>query len=515
MNTNKHRLKRRKVFIIIVVLAMCSAVFAEKITDVGKGQKVIRVLFVGNSLTFYYEMPKVLYNLLSSNKQIQPFYIFMDAPGGFTLEQHYSQGQTPDIIQKGNWDYVVLQEGSHVTITDKQKFVDYSRKLDEQIKKAGAKTIFYMTWAYQNSDPNMFGQVADAYTKIAEDVNAIVVPVGLAWQKALKEAKTIELYDKDNVHQSPAGTYLTACVFYITLTGRNPQGLPNAGLNMLKKDDVDFLQKTAWQTISEMDLAMPPVGDPLRDYGSDKKQRYMTQQAFENFEKSQQLRQQARKDIFEKVFVQDVNENYNYLVYKPQDYEKKKDWPMILFLHGAGERGNDLEIVMTTALPQLLEAGKDLPFVVICPQCPKKQVWDEDKLSKLLDKAVEKYSIDKGRIYLTGISMGGYGSWSLGCAYPERFAAIAPICSGGSARQAAKLKDVPIWAFHGQMDEIVLPSESQDMVDAVNKASGNAKITIYPDAGHDAWTRTYNNNELYEWFIEHNLRQREKQKDER
>jgi poly(3-hydroxybutyrate) depolymerase len=488
-------MKRKYLFVFIIVLVMCSAVFSQKIAS-NTSPKIRRVLFIGNSLTFYHEMPRVLSNLLVSAHIKPDFYIFMVAPGGFTLAMHYDKEQVRDLIQKGNWDYVVLQEASHGTVSDKKQFFDYSRRLDDLIKKAGAKTIFYMTWAYKN-DPNMFEPVADSYLEIAQDVNAIVAPVSLAWQKVLKDANNIQLYDNnDNVHPSPAGAYVTACVFYITLTGRNPQGLPNGGLNMLNREKITTLQKIAWQTISD----------------SNKKQKYMTEQAFENFTKNQQIQQEKRRDIFEKVIVPDINDNYNYLVYKPPGYEKKKDWPLILFLHGVKEGSNNLDLVKKTALPQILEEGKDLPFVVICPQCREKQVWDEDKLIKLLDKVVEKYSVDKNRIYLTGESMGGYGSWSLGYTYPERFAAIAPICGGGRASQAAKLKNVPIWAFHNENDDIVLSSESQDMVDAVNKAGGNAKLTIYPDSGHDAWTQTYKNDQLYEWFLEHNLK--EKTKDE-
>jgi predicted esterase len=488
-------MKRKYLFVFIIVLVMCSAVFSQKIAS-NTSPKIRRVLFIGNSLTFYHEMPRVLSNLLVSAHIKPDFYIFMVAPGGFTLAMHYDKEQVRDLIQKGNWDYVVLQEASHGTVSDKKQFFDYSRRLDDLIKKAGAKTIFYMTWAYKN-DPNMFEPVADSYLEIAQDVNATVAPVSLAWQKVLKDANNIQLYDNnDNVHPSPAGAYLTACIFYITLTGRNPQGLPNGGLNMLDREKISTLQKIAWQTISD----------------SDKKQKYMTEQAFENFTKNRQIQQEKRRGIFEKVIVPDINDNYNYLVYKPPGYEKKKDWPLILFLHGVKEGSNNLDIVKKTALPQILEEGKDLPFVVICPQCREKQVWDEDKLIKLLDKVVEKYSVDKNRIYLTGDSMGGYGSWSLGYTYPERFAAIAPICGGGRASQAAKLKNVPIWAFHNENDDIVLSSESQDMVDVVNKAGGNAKLTIYPVSGHDAWTQTYKNDQLYEWFLEHKLK--EKTKDE-
>ncbi|RKY05749.1 MAG: hypothetical protein DRP66_10235 [Planctomycetota bacterium] len=111
--------------------------------------------------------------------------------------------------------------------------------------------------------------------------------------------------------------------------------------------------------------------------------------------------------------------------------------------------------------------------------------------------------VDESRIYLTGLSMGGYGSWSLGCDHPERFAAIAPICGGGEPFFARKLKNTPIWAFHGGKDNTVPLKKSEDMVIAVKKAGGDAKLTVYPQAGHDSWTETYNNPEFYEWFLKH------------
>ncbi len=111
--------------------------------------------------------------------------------------------------------------------------------------------------------------------------------------------------------------------------------------------------------------------------------------------------------------------------------------------------------------------------------------------------------MDTERIYLTGLSMGGYGTWALAAKYPERFAAIVPICGGGKRFMARSLKDIPVWAFHGAKDNVVPLKESVKMVNAVKALGGNARLTVYPDAGHDSWTETYRNKELYSWFLGH------------
>jgi predicted peptidase len=195
-----------------------------------------------------------------------------------------------------------------------------------------------------------------------------------------------------------------------------------------------------------------------------------------------------------------------YMLFLPEGYgESEHRWPMILFLHGAGERGGDLNLVKKHGPPKIVEQQKDFPFIVVSPQCPQDQWWPDEVevLINLLDDIVSRYRVDEQRIYLTGLSMGGYGTWSLAAAYPERFAAIAPICGGGKRYMANKLKDVPVWAFHGAQDKIVSVKESEEMVDAINARGGDAKLTIYPDAGHDCWTATYDNQELYDWFLAH------------
>ncbi|OGU76747.1 MAG: phospholipase [Ignavibacteria bacterium RBG_16_34_14] len=191
----------------------------------------------------------------------------------------------------------------------------------------------------------------------------------------------------------------------------------------------------------------------------------------------------------------------DYLLYLPKDYNSSKKFPLLLFLHGSGERGKDLEKVKVHGPPKLIASGKDFPFIVVSPQCPENQWWSIADLDVLLNEIVENYNVDPHRIYVTGLSMGGFGTWELAIKYPDRFAAIAPICGGGNSHLVSVLKDLPVWVFHGAKDNVVPLSSAQEMVDVLEKAGGNVKFTIYPEAGHDSWTETYNNPELYEWFI--------------
>jgi len=204
----------------------------------------------------------------------------------------------------------------------------------------------------------------------------------------------------------------------------------------------------------------------------------------------------------------------NYLVFLPQGYQPKgeKRWPLVLFLHGAGERGTNLSKVAVHGPPKIVKTRPDFPFIVVSPQCPEGETWSNDTLLALLDDATKRYRVDTNRIYLTGLSMGGYGTWSLGVQYPERFAAIAPICGGGetirvllaSRRNSAALKSLGVWAFHGAKDPVVPPEESERMINALKKTGAkDEKLTVYPEAQHDSWTETYANEELYKWLLEH------------
>jgi predicted peptidase len=192
-----------------------------------------------------------------------------------------------------------------------------------------------------------------------------------------------------------------------------------------------------------------------------------------------------------------------YLHYAP--VSDAKPAPLVLFLHGAGERGSDLERVKAHGLPRELGAGNPLPESahVLAPQCPAESWWPFElhHLSTLLEDALARLPIDPTRIYLTGISMGGYGAWALAIKHPERFAALAPVCGGGTPLLAARLKALPIWAFHGAEDEVVPLEESERMVSAVNAAGGQAKLTVYPEVGHDSWTLTYRDPALYTWMF--------------
>lgn len=208
-----------------------------------------------------------------------------------------------------------------------------------------------------------------------------------------------------------------------------------------------------------------------------------------------------------------VEEKLNYLLFLPKDYDpaRAEGWPMILFLHGAGERGEDLSLVKKHGPPRIVEHDPEFPFIVVSPQCPADRTWSNSELLGLLDQVTATCHVDTNRVYLTGLSMGGYGTWSLGLAYPERFAAIAPVCGGGewisvvlaseSNRQA--LQSLGIWAFHGAKDPVVPLAESERMVDALKKVGArDVKLTVYPEAGHDAWTETYDNPLFYQWLLQ-------------
>ena len=195
--------------------------------------------------------------------------------------------------------------------------------------------------------------------------------------------------------------------------------------------------------------------------------------------------------------------NMNFLLYFPENYTPDKEWPLLIFLHGIGERGDDLEKVKIHGPPQKIEQGHEYPFVVAAPQCPVDSRWSVSKLDNWLTWLLTQIPVDEKRIYLTGLSMGGLGTWAWAADRPDRFAAIAPICGGGEVRSAEMLKNLPIWVFHGARDQVIPISRSQEMVDAIDSLGGNIKFTIYHDATHNSWTKTYNNPELVSWFLKH------------
>jgi len=208
-----------------------------------------------------------------------------------------------------------------------------------------------------------------------------------------------------------------------------------------------------------------------------------------------------------------------YLLFLPRDYAARRTerWPLMLFLHGAGERGTNLWRADIHGPGKYIATHPDFPFVLVTPLCPSNQVWSSESLCSLLDEAMKEYRVDTNRVYLTGLSMGGFGVWDLALARPERFAAVIPIAGGGndlpiilagagyeSREKTAALKSLAFWAFHGAKDTVVPPDDSERLIAALKHLGvAEAKITVYPDATHNSWERTYNNPEIYQWLLQH------------
>jgi len=198
-------------------------------------------------------------------------------------------------------------------------------------------------------------------------------------------------------------------------------------------------------------------------------------------------------------FVQETQ----YLLYLPDGYlnDTTRKWPLLIFLHGSGESGTDLNKVKVHGPPKLIEQGKKFPFIVVSPQAPPNTGWKAEILKGVLDDLKRKYRVDHDRVYLTGLSMGGFGTWDLSQKYPDEFAAIAPVCGGGDDSRVWKLRHMPAWCFHGAKDDIVLPVQSQKMVDALKKYNSDVRFTLYPDANHNSWDPAYSNDSLYTWLL--------------
>lgn len=196
-------------------------------------------------------------------------------------------------------------------------------------------------------------------------------------------------------------------------------------------------------------------------------------------------------------------------------------YPLILFLHGAGERGDDNQLQLLHGVKQfaLDQIRAQYPCFVVAPQCPLEQQWVDTAWSaaahtmpsepapplrlalNLLAELEHEFPINARRVYITGLSMGGFGVWDALQRYPRRFAAAVPVCGGGDLAQAERVTQVPVWAFHGAQDDVVLPGRSRDMIAAVRQAGGEPRYTEYSQTGHDAWSETYRNPELYAWLF--------------
>lgn len=202
----------------------------------------------------------------------------------------------------------------------------------------------------------------------------------------------------------------------------------------------------------------------------------------------------------------------DHLLYLPGDYDQNRGrWPLVLFLHGAGERGAEVVDVARAGPPCLVANGYKLPAIVVSPQCPPRHDWQPEILLSLIDEVSMLYRVDARRIYVTGYSMGGIGTWALAAAAPERFAAAAPLCGAGDTSRAEAFRSLPLWVFHGEDDKVVPLKESQEMVDAVRAVGGNVEFTVYPGEGHGICGRTYAREDFWHWLLRQRREDAERQ----
>jgi predicted peptidase len=205
------------------------------------------------------------------------------------------------------------------------------------------------------------------------------------------------------------------------------------------------------------------------------------------------------------VLHEQADDHVNYLLYVPPGSSPAGGWPTILFLHGSEQRGDNPSMLEDLAILAFADRVGGLPFVAILPQCPRGEHWSPGVLRQVLDAVEEEVPVDRGRVYLTGFSMGGYGTWQTAAAMPGVFAAIAPLCGVADLEDVPHLVGIPTWVFHGARDRNVPISESVTMVRALRRAGGHPNFTVYPDREHDIWTMTYRDSRLYLWFLSHTL----------
>lgn len=219
------------------------------------------------------------------------------------------------------------------------------------------------------------------------------------------------------------------------------------------------------------------------------------------------------------------NTTYPYVVYLPRNYERTRSWPVILSLHGIGERGSDGHRAMQIGVPKSIRSGPErVTAIAVFPQAPQGTTWlgpTADAAMLALDRSIAEFNGDQGRVYLTGLSMGGYGAWHLALAHPDRFAALVPVCGGILPQPTASvlqspltmqatdphafvahaLRHVPIWIFHGAADQTIAVSESRRMAEELRKEGAVVKYTEYPGVGHNAWDPAYAEPELWQWLF--------------
>lgn len=204
------------------------------------------------------------------------------------------------------------------------------------------------------------------------------------------------------------------------------------------------------------------------------------------------------------VFENPGGSKMKYLLHLPKGYEgSDESFPLLLFLHGGGEGGMNLEKVKKHGPAKKIAEGHEYPFIVVSPQNPYEEgFWDDQQVYALLQQVIKKHRVDTDRLYLSGLSRGGYGAWRLAMNYPETFAAAVIVCPASSPEiYASRIKHLPLWVFHGGQDKVVPIAETERIIKRLKSIGGNVKYTVYPDAGHDSWTKTFDNPEVTDWLL--------------
>ncbi len=218
---------------------------------------------------------------------------------------------------------------------------------------------------------------------------------------------------------------------------------------------------------------------------------------------------QTRGVLLDSVMETSVKEKLNYYLYYPEDYlkSKNKKFPILLFLHGGGEAGAELGEIKRSGPPKLITDGKSFPFLILIPQNPyQKKWWNTRAVKQLLDSVIGDNRVDTNRVYLTGLSRGGGAAWEMAVQYPDTFAAMAVVCGMTPVPYASWInKKMPIWVFHGENDESIPIQESETMVSKLKEMGHDIRFTRYPNTGHNAWTKAYATDELYQWFLRQKL----------
>ncbi|MCB8933370.1 MAG: alpha/beta hydrolase-fold protein [Fimbriimonadaceae bacterium] len=210
---------------------------------------------------------------------------------------------------------------------------------------------------------------------------------------------------------------------------------------------------------------------------------------------------QAAQSFSRKV---SVTVSGRYQLSLPEGYESGRErYPLLLFLHGAGERGDDLERAGIHGPLKEIRKGRKLPFIVVAPLCPSDMAWDPLMLSGLLDEVESKWRVDKDREYVTGLSLGGFGTYTLASFSPKRFAAIAPIAGWASRWIASTIKEIPIWSTHGDADPAVPLDQEAPLIAALKEAGADVRFDVIAGGTHDVWSDVYAGDALYAWLLEH------------